>query len=59
MDPNYKPPSSLDVAKVPPRKPSPRGSMDTNVPTTSGSPLVSHTYIKSSNKFDYNNFENI
>ena len=36
MDPNYKPPSSLDLAKLPPRKPSPRGSMDTNVPTTSG-----------------------
>ena len=41
MDPNYKPPSSLDVAKLPPRKPSRRGGMDTNVPTTSGqSPCI-------------------
>ena len=36
MDPIYKPPSSLDVTKLPPRKPSPQGGMDTNVPTTSG-----------------------
>ena len=36
MDPIYKPPSSLDVTKLPPRKPSPRGGMDTNVPTTPG-----------------------
>ena len=39
MDPIYKPPSSLDVAKLPPRKPFPRGGMDTNVPTTSGQSL--------------------
>ena len=34
MDPNYKPPSSLDVAKLPSRKPSPLFSMVTNVTTT-------------------------
>ena len=46
MDPNYKPPSSLDVAKLPPRKPSPRGGMETNVPTTSGqSPCSPHYYL--------------
>ncbi len=39
MDPNYKPPSSLNIAKQPPRNPSPRGGMDTNVPTTSGQSL--------------------
>ena len=43
MDPIYKPPFSLDVAKLPPRKPSQRGGMDTNVPTTSGqSPCNPH-----------------
>ena len=43
MDPIYKPPSSLDVTKLPPRKPSPRGGMDTNVPTTPGhSPCNPH-----------------
>ena len=43
MDPIYKPPSSLDVTKLPPRKGPPRGAMDTNVPTTSGqSPCKSH-----------------
>ena len=36
MDPIYKPPSSLDVTKLAPRKPYPSGGMDTNVPTTSG-----------------------
>ena len=38
MDPIYKPPSSLDVTKLAPRKPYPSGGMDTNVPTTSGNP---------------------
>ena len=43
MDPNYKPPSSLDVAKLPSRKPSPRFSMATNMSTTPGlSPRKSH-----------------
>ena len=36
MDPNYKPPSSLDVAKLLSRKPSPRFSMSTNVSTSPG-----------------------
>ena len=36
MDPINKPPSSLDVTKLPPRKPSPRVGMDTNAPNTSG-----------------------
>ena len=45
MDPNYKPPSSLDKAKLPSRKPSPRFSMVTNVSTTPGhSPHKSHPH---------------
>ena len=36
MDFNYKPPSSLDVAKLPSRKPSLRLSMTPNVATTLG-----------------------
>ena len=45
MDPNYKPPSSLNVAKLPSRKPSPQFSIDINVPTTPGhSPRKSQTY---------------
>ena len=33
MDPNYKPSSSLDVSKLPPKKSSPRFSMANNVAT--------------------------
>ena len=53
MDPNYKPPSSPNVAMLPPRKPSPRFSMDFNVSTTPGhSPRKSQKYqnIKISSK---------
>ena len=46
MDPIYKPPSSLDVTKLPPRKPSPRGGMDTNVPTTSGQSPCNPQFIE-------------
>ena len=46
MNPNYKPLSSLDVAKLPNRKPSPRFSMTTNVSTTPGhSPQKSHDVL--------------
>ena len=38
MDPYYKSLSSLDVAKLPSRKPFPRFSMATNVSSTPGHP---------------------
>ena len=36
MNPNYKPLSSLNVAKLPPIAPSPRLNRDNNVTTTPG-----------------------
>ena len=44
MDSNYKPPSSLDVAKLPSRKPSLRLSMAPNMATTLG-----HSQLKLQN----------
>ena len=43
MDPNYKPPSSLNVENLSSRKPSPRFSMATNVATTPGHSPVYYT----------------
>ena len=42
MDPNYKPPSSLDLAKLPPRKPSHELAWTLMSPPPRGSPLVTH-----------------
>ena len=36
MDPSYRPPSSLKVAKLPPKAPSPRLDRDNNESTTPG-----------------------
>ena len=46
MDPNYKPPSSLDVAKLPPRKPSHEVAWTLMSPPPRGIPLVTHRLEK-------------
>ena len=46
-DSNYKPPSSLDVAKLRPRKSSPRFSMATNVATSRGVPPENYIVTES------------